>query len=296
MMIEDAKTCNKDKYGMYADFEGAFNAADHRIMLQQLRQLGMPSTFVDTCEQVYGVATTDYINPYGPTPSIDNNRGTQRGDTLSPFLFTLLLEPFLRWLTVGSRGYRPGTPTTNTDPTNPTATYPGHGFADYLSLATGSPSNMTIQLQKLSIFRMNTSVIVNVRKCCITGALWRRSNALSLANRTLLASHLQNHFVIIKAHYSPIPSISPSDSYRVLGVKFNTALTFTEHWQELKRTTTSLINALSTSLLTQSISIRVIRGLLIGKHFTLQLDLFNDIQLDILEGHQICHALRSAVS
>jgi hypothetical protein len=97
----------------------------------------MPSTFFDTCEQLYGVSTTDYITPYGFTPSIDINRGTVQGDTLSPFLFTLFLEPFLRWLTVGSRGYRPGAPTTNVDPTEPTATYPGHGFADDLSLATG---------------------------------------------------------------------------------------------------------------------------------------------------------------
>jgi hypothetical protein len=57
----------------------------------------MHPTFVDTCEQLYyGVSTTDYITPYGSTPSIDINRGTMQGDTLFPFLFTLFLEPFLR--------------------------------------------------------------------------------------------------------------------------------------------------------------------------------------------------------
>jgi hypothetical protein len=109
---------------MYADFKGAFNAADHRIMFKHMRQLGMPSTFVDTCEHLYGVSSTDYIPPYGPTPSIDIKRGTLQGDTLSPFLFTLFLEPFLRMLTMGSRGYRAGPPATNVDPTEPTATYP----------------------------------------------------------------------------------------------------------------------------------------------------------------------------
>jgi hypothetical protein len=121
------------------------------------------------------------------------------------------------------------------------------------------------------------------------------TGALSLANRTLLASRLQKEFITINSSSSPIPSIGPSDTYRVLGVELNTSLTFTKHWKELKRTTTSLINALSTSLLTQSRRIRVIRGLLIGKHFTHQLGPFSDSQLDILDG-QICRALRSAVS
>jgi hypothetical protein len=48
---------------MYANFKGAFNAADHRIMFGYMRQLGMAPTFVDTCEQLYGVSTTDYITP-----------------------------------------------------------------------------------------------------------------------------------------------------------------------------------------------------------------------------------------
>jgi hypothetical protein len=295
MMMEDAKLYHKDFYVIYADFKGTFNAADHRIMFKHMRQLGLPPTFVDTCEHLYGVSSTDYITPYGPTPSIDINRGTLQGDTLSPFLFTHFLEPFLRWLTVGSRGYRPGPPATNVDPTEPTATYPGHGFADDLSLATGSTPNMSVQLRKLSLFSDYTGMTVSIRKCCITGALWRSGNALSPANLTLLASRLQTQFITIKSNRASIPSIGLLDTYRVLGVELNTSLTFTKHWHELKRTTASLVTALSSSPLTQSRRLRVIRGLLIGKHFTLQLGLFSDSQLDTLEC-QICRALRSAVS
>jgi hypothetical protein len=139
-------------------------------MFKYKRRLGMPSTFVDKCEQLYGVSTTDYIAPYGSTLCIDNNRGTLYGDTMSPFLFTFFLEQFLRWLTVDSRGYHPGAPTPNVDPTEPTATYPGHGFADDLSLGTGSPTNMSIHLQKLSLFNPYTCMSFYVRKCCITCA------------------------------------------------------------------------------------------------------------------------------
>jgi hypothetical protein len=102
MIMEDAKVYKKDIYVMYADLKGAVNAAHHRTMFSHMCQICVPFTFVDTCEQLYGDFTTTYITPYGPTPSIDINRGTLHGDTLFPFLFTLSLEPFLRWLAVGS--------------------------------------------------------------------------------------------------------------------------------------------------------------------------------------------------
>jgi hypothetical protein len=143
---------------------------------------------------------------------------------------------------------------------------------------------MSIQLRKLSLFSAYTVMTVNIRKCCITGALWRSGNALSLANTTLLASRLQTQFITINSNPAPIPSIGPSDTYRVLGIELNTSLTFTKHWHELKRTTTSLITALSTSPRTQSRRLCVIRGLLIGKQITLLLGLYS---LDILDG-QIC--------
>jgi hypothetical protein len=260
MAMEDVKIHNKDIYVMYADFKGAFNEADHRIMFKHMRQFGMPPTFVDTCEHLYCVSSTEYITPYGLTPSININRGTLQGDTLSPFLFTLFLEPFLRWLTVGGRGYRPGPPATNVDPIEPTGTDPGHGFTDDLSLAKGSTPNMSIQLRKLSLFSAYTCMTVNILKCCITGALWCSGNALSLANITLLASRLQTQFITINSNPAPIPSIGPSDTYRVIGVEPSTSLTFTKHWHELKRTAASLITALSTSPITQSRRLRVIRG------------------------------------
>jgi hypothetical protein len=70
---------------------------------------------------------------------------------------------------------------------------------------------------------------LNVRRCCITGALWSKGNARSLANRTLLASRLQSYFVTINTYNSPIPSIGPSESCRVLEVELNTTINFTEH-------------------------------------------------------------------
>jgi hypothetical protein len=64
---------------------------------------------------------------------------------------------------------------------------------------------MAIQLQKLSLFSAYTGMTVNIRKCCITGALWHSGNALSLANIALLASRLQTQFITINSALPPFP-------------------------------------------------------------------------------------------
>jgi hypothetical protein len=84
--------------------------------------------------------------------------------------------------------------------------------------------------------------------------------------------------------YPLIAFIEPSESYRALEVELKTALIFTKDKQERNRKTTTLINAILTSLLTKSRRICVIIGILIDKHFTLMLSLFNDSQVDTLEG------------
>jgi hypothetical protein len=86
---------------------------------------------------------------------------------------------------------------------------------------------MAIQVRKLSLFSAYTGMTVNIRKCCNTGALWRTSNALSLANITLLASRLQSQFITINSTPGPITSIGPSDTYRFQGVELNTSLKIT---------------------------------------------------------------------
>jgi hypothetical protein len=44
-------------------------------MFKHMRELGMPSSFVTTCEQLYGVSNTKYITPHGNTLHIEDNRG-----------------------------------------------------------------------------------------------------------------------------------------------------------------------------------------------------------------------------
>ncbi len=79
---------------------------------------------------------------HGNTDPLHIYRGTLQGDTLCPFLFTIFMEPLLRWLAIGSRGYRP-----TYQPHKPTSTiitYDDHGYADDVSITAGSLQDLKI--------------------------------------------------------------------------------------------------------------------------------------------------------
>jgi hypothetical protein len=134
MMYEDAKMSKNHIYTAYSDFRGAFGGMDHRIIFQTMRDLGFLECYRNTCEQLYKVSGTYYMTPHGDNSTIPIHRGTIQGDTLSPFIFTIFMKLLLRWLFIGSRGYKP----TNQHQT-PTCTYMAyddHGYADDINITT----------------------------------------------------------------------------------------------------------------------------------------------------------------
>ena len=90
------------------DFSEAFDTIDHDKLLQIMYDLGFPTDATEVVKDLYTGATTAFTTPFGNTEPMPMDRGTIQGDSLSPFLFILYLEPLLRWLRVGARGYIPG--------------------------------------------------------------------------------------------------------------------------------------------------------------------------------------------
>jgi len=72
---------------------------------------------------------------HGNTAPIHIHRGTVHDDIFSLFVFTIFMEPQLRWLAVRSRGYRlsyhPHKSTTTI------ITYDDHGYVDEVNITAG---------------------------------------------------------------------------------------------------------------------------------------------------------------
>jgi hypothetical protein len=111
-VIEDASRRQKDLYSLQIDFTNAFNRVNHKKLLHIMSRLGYPARLIRLVNNVYSSSTTSIVTPFGKTKHMRVQRGTIQGDSLSPVMFAIYIEPLLRWLHTGARGYPLQTGTT----------------------------------------------------------------------------------------------------------------------------------------------------------------------------------------
>ena len=105
-VMSDAKICHQDLYLLYIDFSSAFNTIDHDKLLCIMHDLGFPPAAIEVVADLYTNAVTRSKLNFAVTDPIELGRGTIQGDIPSPILFLIFIEPLLRWLQSGGRGYR----------------------------------------------------------------------------------------------------------------------------------------------------------------------------------------------
>ena len=149
-----------------------------------MEEYGFQNSYIVACKLLYSASNTYYMTIHGNTIPLSIYRGTLEGDTLSPFLFTIFIEPLLRWLVVGRRGYKP-----SYQPHKSTSTiiaYDDHGYADDIGITAGSIQNLKIQLKELHYFSQYTGLELETSKCVATGSLWGQDYPLNRKNQTTL--------------------------------------------------------------------------------------------------------------
>jgi ribonuclease HI len=228
--IEDAATTKKDIYILYVDFAQAFNTVDHTKLQEIMRMLECPEQTINIVKDLYQDTTTKIVTPTGSTCDIPVRRGTLQGDSLSPLLFLIFIEPLLRWLQQGNRGYQYGclTVAQNRQYNNAAG-----AFADDLQITTNNIQDMQVQADKISKFCTWTGIKVNHSKCAVTGATfgkWNKTSTSPNLNDPELERQLTDKIMISGQH---IPFLPPKQSYEYLGLDINMALDWTSQFNKL---------------------------------------------------------------
>jgi ribonuclease HI len=224
--IEDAALTGRDLMMLYVDFTSAFNTIDQDKLLMILYDLGYPTDLIEVIANLYSKASTSIRTEHGRTPPIAIERGTVQGDTLSPILFIIFMEPLLRWLHCGGRGYRYGCLKPEE---NDRHQFSSGAFADDLVVLTNNVSDMRMQTEKLERYSRWGGLKVNVQKCQLQGILHGRARSdkdlqggpTTGKYQAAVARMLEKQ---IRIDNEPIPYEPPTGSYKYLGVHITPTL------------------------------------------------------------------------
>ena len=156
-LLNDARLYGKNFYMLYIDFSSAFNTIDHDKLLMIMYDLGFPVDCIEVIKDLYTNAATEYKLPYGNTPAIQLERGTIQGDSLSPLLFLIFIEPLPRWLHTSGRGYTLQSAAKMDKKLNLSAL----AYADDLCAVTDRFMDLALQAEKIEELGLATSVSFN---------------------------------------------------------------------------------------------------------------------------------------
>ncbi|KAJ9526341.1 hypothetical protein QJQ45_009815 [Haematococcus lacustris] len=224
MALEDAKLAKADIYALLVDFTSAFNTTCQDKLLWIMHDLGFPTDATDAVKDLYTGATTRFKTPYGHTDPVPVNRGTIQGDSLSPFLFLIYIEPLLRWLQVGARGYKFKSATADS---GERATVSSINYADDIAILCNTLRNLRCQADKLSAFSDWGHLIISHSKTLATAALHHSVETGMCSNAAEADKRARQQLQTISLQGKPVTYHRPTSPFTYLGV----LITMTLDWK-----------------------------------------------------------------
>ncbi|KAJ9514694.1 hypothetical protein QJQ45_028426 [Haematococcus lacustris] len=224
MALEDAKLAKADIYALLVDFTSAFNTTCQDKLLWIMHDLGFPTDATDAVKDLYTGATTCFRTPFGPTDPVPVDRGTIQGDSLSPFLFLIYIEPLLRWLQVGARGYKFKSAAADS---GERATVSSIDYADDIAILCNTLRNLRCQADKLSAFSDWGHLIISHSKTLATAALHHSVETGMCSNAAEADKRARQQLQTVSLQGKPVTYHRPTSPFTYLGV----LITMTLDWK-----------------------------------------------------------------
>ena len=174
-----------------------------------MKDLGYPIDSINLIGNIYSQSSIIFTGEhFGRTLPIPIQRGTIQGDTLSPYLFIMFLEPLLRWLQKGNNGYTFGTSKVKIS---------SAAYADDLAAIANKLETLQTQLNKLDKFCEWAGMDLGISKCAVTGC----PNKCKL-HPTSFKALIQATNINYKNQ--PIPALNQHEPYTYLGINLAPSL------------------------------------------------------------------------
>eukprot|EP00854_Cymbomonas_tetramitiformis_P007427 gene7427-biopygen7502 len=253
---EDANLSKQELHATYIDFENAYGSVDHEKLLATLKHLGVPTKLTVAIKDILGEAEEDSIQMRARigdhvSEEIPIRRGILQGDSMSPLLFILYLEPLLRWLEVGNHGYQHKY-ATDRDLMGELSTSSG-AFVDDLIILTRLVTGIEVQLKKLAAFGDWSGLHRNTDKSKITGVEHGKRNIREDRHKG------------IKCGSQTLKVLKAGEAYKYLGVHLDMLGNWKEEKSKALQEVRRRIEALLATPLTQRQKEYSLKSAVLGK-------------------------------
>lgn len=141
---------------VFVDFAKAFDTVSHEHLLSALKLKGLDRHMLELVKDSYEDCVTQVRCAEGDTAQIAIKVGVKQGDSMSPLLFNLALDPLIQILEREGQGFAVGDGIATT----------AIAFADDLALLSDSWEGMVTNIAVLEAYCQLTGLQVQPRKCC----------------------------------------------------------------------------------------------------------------------------------
>ena len=159
-VIDDAHLHEINLYVMYLDFAKAYDSVEHEMLERTMKYYDIPNEVIDQIMDMYKDNEAKVFTPHGKTRKIRVTNGVKQGDTLSPLLFIMFINPLLTKLRESGKGYRF---TKNKNIHIPNVTYSYNN-----TLITSTKQDMEELVKIVEKFCEDTGIRLNPSKCIYT--------------------------------------------------------------------------------------------------------------------------------
>ena len=216
-LINHVRRKGKDIYITTLDLTNAFGSVSHKMIVDTMKQLGMPEFLIEFVRDTYRDNGTKIITSRGETRRIRIRRGVRQGCPLSPTLFNLCLEPLFKALDTVNKN-EGITVETEDQEGRCSYTINAQAYADHLVLISNTRTEMMDLLNTVEMFCKFAGLKMAVQKCKTISYI---KEGILLCSAALRAAHfmlcLRFAQSLLAAHASPL---RPADLLRLCSARF----------------------------------------------------------------------------